>query len=76
MEGFKSGIKEDVIVYEVMEYFWKRDFVEIMYFIRDVFLFIYGVDYVGLYIMKDKRIGWFSIGFEEVVNVERGLDKG
>ena len=26
--------------------------------------------------MKDKRIGWFSLGKEETANGERGLDKG
>ena len=26
--------------------------------------------------MKDKRIGWFSIGPEEAANAERGMDKG
>lgn len=26
--------------------------------------------------MKDKRIGWFSIGPEQAANNERGLDKG
>ncbi len=76
MEGFKSGIKEDAIAYEVMEHFWKRDPVEITYFTRDASLPTHGVDHVGLYTMKDKRIGWFSIGPEEAANAERGLDKG
>ena len=26
--------------------------------------------------MKDKRIGWFSIGPQKAANAERGLDKG
>lgn len=76
MDGFKSGIKEDAIVYEVMEHFWKKEAVEITYFNRDGALPTHGVDHVGLYTMKDKRIGWFSIGPEQAANAERGLDKG
>ena len=76
MEGFKSGIKEDALAYEVMEHFWKKDAVEITYFTRDASLPTHGVDHVGLYTMKDKRIGWFSIGPEQAANTERGLDKG
>jgi mannose-6-phosphate isomerase-like protein (cupin superfamily) len=76
MENFKSGIKDDAKAYEVMEHFWKKGEVEITYFERDAALPTHGVDHVGLYTMKDKRIGWFSIGPEEVANAERGLDKG
>jgi len=76
MDGFKSGIREDAIAYEVMEHFWKKDPVEITYFTRDGSLPTHGVDHVGLYTMKDKRIGWFSIGPEQAANAEHGLDKG
>lgn len=76
MEGFTSGIREDALVYEVMEHFWKKDKVEITRFARDGSLPTHGVDHVGLYTMKDKRIGWFSIGPEEAANTEHGLDKG
>ena len=76
MEGFKSGIKEDAIAYEVMEHFWKKDRVEITRFSRDGSLPTHGAEHVGLYTMKDKRIGWFSIGPEQAANAERGLDKG
>lgn len=76
MEGFKSGIKEDAIAYEVMEHFWKSEPVEITYFARDASLPTHGADHVGLYTMKDKRIGWFSIGPQKAANAERGLDKG
>lgn len=76
MDGFKSGIKEDAIAYEIMEHFWKKDPVEITYFSRDGSLPTHGAEHVGLYTMKDKRIGWFSIGPEEAANSERGLDKG
>jgi len=76
MKGFRSGTKEEAISYEVMEHFWKRDPVEITYFTRDASLPTHGVDHVGLYTMKDKRIGWFSIGPEQAANAERGLDKG
>jgi mannose-6-phosphate isomerase-like protein (cupin superfamily) len=75
-EGFKSGIKDDAIAYEVMEHFWKKGQAEITYFKRDGSLPTHGVDHVGLYTMKDKRIGWFSIGPEQSANSERGLDKG
>lgn len=76
MEGFNSGIRDDAFAYEVMEHFWKSDPVEITYFTRDQSLPTHGVDHVGLYTMKDKRIGWFSIGPEQAANAERGLDKG
>ncbi len=76
LEGFKSGIKDDAIVYEVMEHFWKKGQAEVTYFTRDGSLPTHGVDHVGLYTMKDKRIGWFSIGPEQAANNERGLDKG
>jgi len=76
MDGFQSGIKEDAKAYEVMEHFWKKDAIEITYFTRDGSLPTHGVDHVGLYTMKDKRIGWFSIGPEQAANAERGLDKG
>ena len=76
IEGFKSGIKDDAIAYEVMEHFWKKGQVEITYFKRDGSLPTHGVDHVGLYTMKDKRIGWFSIGKEQAANKGRGLDKG
>ncbi len=76
MEGFRSSTGEEAIAYEVMEHFWKRAAVEITYFTRDMSLPTHGVDHVGLYTMKDKRIGWFSIGPEQAANAERGLDKG
>lgn len=76
MEGYKSGIEDDAIVYEVMEHFWKKGQAEIAYFSRDGSLPTHGVDHVGLYTMKDKRIGWFSIGPDQAANEERGLDKG
>lgn len=76
MDGFSSGIKDDAIAYEVMEHFWKKGKAEITYFKRDGALPTHGVDHVGLYTMKDKRIGWFSIGPEQAANTERGLDKG
>ena len=76
MEGYQSGIREDALAYEVMEHFWKKGQVEITYFTRDGSLPTHGVDHVGLYTMKDKRIGWFSIGPEQAANTERGLDKG
>ena len=76
MEGYESGIRDAAVVYEVMEHFWKKDAVEITRFTRDGSLPTHGVDHVGLYTMKDKRIGWFSIGPEQAANNERGLDKG
>ncbi len=76
MEGHQSGIQKDALGYEVMEHFWKKDPVEITYFTRDASLPTHGADHVGLYTMKDKRIGWFTIGPEQAANTERGLDKG
>ncbi|WP_224488753.1 cupin domain-containing protein [Robertkochia flava] len=76
MDGFSIGVREDALGYEVMEHFWKTGIVEITRFARDGSLPTHGVDHVGLYTMKDKRIGWFSIGPEQAANAERGLDKG
>lgn len=76
MEGYEFGIREDAIAYEIMEHFWKKGTVEITRFERDGTLPTHGVDHVGLYTMKDKRIGWFTIGQDEAANAERGMDKG
>lgn len=76
LEGFNGGIEDDAIGYEVMEHFWKKGQAEVTYFKRDGSLPTHGVDHVGLYTMKDKRIGWFSIGPEQAANNQRGLDKG
>ena len=76
MDGFRSGSKEEAIAYEVMEHFWKKDPVEKTTFGRDGALPTHGADYVGLYTMKDKRIGWFSIGPDQAANTEQGLDEG
>ncbi|MCB0563406.1 MAG: hypothetical protein KDD01_03435 [Phaeodactylibacter sp.] len=76
MEGFTSTQQNDAIAYTIMEHFWKKDPVEITRFSRDGSLPSHGADLVSLYTMKDKRIGWFSLGKEESANADRGLDKG
>ena len=76
MEGFTSNQKNTAIAYQVLEHFWKKDAVEITHFSRDKSLPSHGAEIVSLYTMKDKRIGWFSLGKEETANGERGLDKG
>ncbi|MCB9333888.1 MAG: hypothetical protein H6574_22765 [Lewinellaceae bacterium] len=76
MEGFTSDQKYTAIAYQVIEHFWKKDPIEITPFSRDGALPSHGVDMVALYTMKDKRIGWFSIGPEEAANADRGLEKG
>ena len=75
-EGFVSDPGTVALSYSVMEHFWKTGDVEITRFSRDASLPTHGVAHVGLYTMKDKRVGWFSIGPEEAANTERGLDKG
>jgi len=76
MDGFTSSQKNTAIAYQVIEHFWKKDAVEITHFSRDESLPSHGAEIVSLYTMKDKRIGWFSLGKEETANGERGLDKG
>lgn len=76
MDGFASNQKHTAIAYQTLEHFWKRDAVEITRFSRDGSLPSHGAEIVSLYTMKDKRIGWFSLGTEETANGDRGLDKG
>ncbi len=75
MEGYVSDQQDTAIGYLTMEHFWKRDAVEVTYFSRDSSLPSHGAALVSLYTMKDKRIGWFSLGTDEAANSDRGLDK-
>ena len=56
--------------------FWKKDAIEITRFTRDNTLPSHGAELVSLYTMKDKRIGWFTLGTDETANADRRLDKG
>ncbi|MDX1478978.1 MAG: cupin domain-containing protein [Saprospiraceae bacterium] len=76
MEGYQGSISDDALSYMVMEHFWKKGPVEITRFSRDASMPTHGVAHVGLYTMKDKRIGWFSLGPEEAANADRDLDRG
>lgn len=76
MEGFESTHGDTSRAYIVMEHFWKPDAVEVTRFSRDSSLPTHGASIVSLYMMKDKRISWFTLGQEEVANGDRGLDKG
>lgn len=76
MEGYKSTQRATALAYLTMEHFWKKDTVEITHYSRDSSLPSHGAALVSLYTMKDKRIGWFSLGKQEAANAERGLDKG
>lgn len=76
MEGYRFTSKDDAISYQVLEHFWKKDTVEITRFARDNSLPSHGAEIVALYTMKDKRIGWFSLGTDEAANADRNLDKG
>ena len=76
MEGYTSTQGATATAYLTMEHFWKMGDVEITRFSRDQSLPSHGAMMVSLYTMKDKRIGWFSLGKDEVANGDRGLDKG
>ncbi len=76
MEGYSFTNKDDAISYQILEHFWKKDAVEITRFNRDSSLPSHGAALVSLYTMKDKRIGWFSLGTDEAANADRNLDKG
>lgn len=76
MEGYSFTHKDDGISYQILEHFWKKDAVEITRFNRDSSLPSHGAALVSLYTMKDKRIGWFSLGTDEAANADRNLDKG
>lgn len=75
-EGYNYTARDEGIAYQVMEHFWKKDAVEITRFKRDQSLPSHGAAIVSLYTMKDKRIGWFSLGKDEAANTEKNLDKG
>ena len=64
------------VAYLVIEHFWKTGEGEVTRFSRNGSLPSHGAQMVSLYTMKDKRIGWFSLGTEEAANADRGLDKG
>ncbi|MFN1834248.1 cupin domain-containing protein [Balneola sp. MJW-20] len=76
MEKFKLDQQYDGISYQVMEHFWKHETVEIARFERDRTLATHGADHVGLYTMKDKRIGWFTLGKDEAANEDPRLQYG
>lgn len=75
MDGFRSTQQHTALGYLTMEHFWKKDPAEITRFGRDKSLPAHGAQMVSLYTMKDKRIGWFTLGQEESANTDRGLDK-
>ncbi|MBC2839386.1 cupin domain-containing protein [Robiginitalea sp. SC105] len=75
MEGFRSTQQHTALSYLTMEHFWKRSPVEVTRFARESSLPSHGAQIVSLYTMKDKRIGWFTLGQEEAANADRGLDK-
>ena len=76
MDGYNFTSRDDAISYQVLEHFWKKDEIEITRFSRDSSLPSHGAALVALYTMKDKRIGWFSLGTDEAANADRNLDKG
>ncbi|HMB61539.1 MAG TPA: hypothetical protein VKN36_00600, partial [Eudoraea sp.] len=76
MDGFQFTAKTDAISYQVLEHFWKKDAIEITRFARDNSLPSHGAELVSLYTMKDKRIGWFSLGTDEAANADQRLEKG
>lgn len=76
MDGFQYTLKTDDISYQLLEHFWKKDTIEITRFARDNTLASHGAEFVSLYTMKDKRIGWFTLGKDEAANADRQLDKG
>jgi mannose-6-phosphate isomerase-like protein (cupin superfamily) len=76
MDAYVSTQGATATAYLIMEHFWKKDTVEITEFSRDSSLPSHGAMIVSLYTMKDKRIGWFSLGKDEIANGERNLDKG
>ncbi|WP_299159114.1 hypothetical protein [uncultured Eudoraea sp.] len=76
MDGFIYTQKTDAISYQVLEHFWKKDAIEITHFTRDNTLPSHGAEIVSLYTMKDKRIGWFSLGTDEAANADERLEKG
>ncbi|MGI9547177.1 MAG: hypothetical protein ACR2MM_08075 [Flavobacteriaceae bacterium] len=76
MEDFQFTLKDDAISYQVLEHFWKKDTIEITRFARDNSLPSHGASLVALYTMKDKRIGWFSLGTDEAANADERMEKG
>ena len=76
MDGYAFTLKDDAISYQILEHFWKKDAVEITRFSRDNSLPSHGAALVALYTMKDKRIGWFSLGTDEAANADERMEKG
>lgn len=76
MEGHEHTLEDDAVSYLVLEHFWKRETIEITRFSRDTSLPSHGAALVSLYTMKDKRIGWFSLGTGEGANTDEALQEG
>lgn len=74
-EGFERMQGDVARQYLVMEHFWKSGPGEVTNFSRDQSLPSHGAQLVSLYMMKDKRIGWFSLGPAEAANDGRGLER-
>lgn len=74
-DGFERDQGAVARTYLIMEHFWKTGSGEVTRFSRDQSLPSHGAQLVSLYMMKDKRIGWFSLGPREAANDDRGLDR-
>ena len=74
-DGFERDQGAVARQYLVMEHFWKTEPGEVTRFSRDQSLPSHGAQLVSLYMMKDKRIGWFSLGPQEAANDDRGLER-
>lgn len=76
MEGFQLDPGAVARMYHTQSHFWARGTPEITRFAREASLPTHGAAMVALYGMKDKRVGWFSIGPEQTANEDVRLRAG
>jgi mannose-6-phosphate isomerase-like protein (cupin superfamily) len=76
MEGFAETPGSVAECYHTMSHFFARGTPEVTYFEREKSLPTHGASAVSLYLMKDKRIAWFSIGKDEAANADPALEYG
>jgi len=76
MDGFQMTAGAEADMYVALSHFWTTGVPEITVFGRDSSLPTHGVAAVSLHTMKGYRIGWFSIGTDDVANEDQRLEAG
>ena len=76
MPGFTMSAGAIADMYVAESHFWTTGIPEVTYFGRDRSLPTHGAMATSLHAMKDKRIGWFSLGPDAAANEDPRLEFG